>query len=609
MYPRFSRNRRCKVALFSLAYLLSVCAVTTTVSANSESTAVSSPVDIILISASARDTTQPEWVLDGHFSDTSRWAAKSSKGVDPWLQIELSEPIEVRAIKMAFYRGTRRRMMFDVQTSMDGKQWQTVYSGKSSGLTKGLETYKLESTRASTIRIIGRGNTENSWSSLTEIEIPGTDKSAYATPNPPSRPYAAEGKTSGNQNASGSATSSSSSSGNYTTTVSGDFTVSSGKELLAALDSAVAGDVIVLNNGNYGDFKYDRNFNDYVMLRAKQHLGASFGSIDVSGTYGFLHLDGVKAADIRVTAGAHHIKVSRSKFNSTAYFKNASNIYLENNEINAQGATHALILNHIKNFTVSNNYITRAREDLLRITGYSANGLIQNNTLYDAIPDNTPSSSDRCAYSHSDAIQMFGADDTNPTNITIRGNHIYDDPLNNGVRPTYCVGGKQGVRLTMQGIFISDPKSKGYHDILVEENLLYLGTPNSIYINGGTSNVVVRNNTLLPWPGSSGGTIRIVEKSNKSNKGVYVSRNLLSEIRDETTRLSSGMNILKNFVYDTTDESSAEHVSNLFSGAGDGSHWRHFLPAESAKISTDAGYGAMSRLQRLVRMKDAAEPF
>lgn len=557
-----------------------------------KSAATSNSVDIILVSASASGKTNPEWVLDGHITETSRWAAKSGADADPWLQIELSRAMQIKEIKMAFYRGNQRRMLFDVLTSVDGKKWQKAYAGKSSGLTKELESFKFTSRLATSIRIVGHGNTENIWNSISEVSIPGANKSAFATKSPP-KPWSTA-----NTSAS-----------DIPSPAVGDFTVSSKKELLAALDSAVSGDVIVLKNGNYNNLKIDRSFSDYVVLRSRHHLGAIFDKIEISGDYGYLHLDGIKARSIRVTAGAHHIKVSRSKFTSTAYFKNARNILIEKNEITAKGATHALILNHISNFKVTNNYIAHAQEDLLRLTGYSANGVVQDNTLYDAMPKNKPTSSDLCAYQHSDAIQLFGADDTNPTNITIRGNHIYDDPLTNEVRPKHCVDGKQGVRLTMQGIFVSDPKSKGYQDILIEENLLYLGTPNSIYINGGSKNLVVRNNTLLPWPGSSGGTIRIVEKSRKSNKGLHISRNVVSDIRNETTKLSNGMKVLKNFVYETADKSSPNHVSKLFKGAGQGSQWHHFVPADGGKIAPDAGYGALTRLEGLIQARNAPQPF
>ena len=160
----------------------------------------------------------------------------------------------------------------------------------------------------------------------------------------------------------------------------------------------------------------------------------------------------------------------------------------------------------------------------------------------------------------------------------------------------------------MQGIFISDPKSQGYQNILIEDNFIYVGTPNSIYINGAAKNVIVKNNTLLPWEGSSGGAIRVVEKSNRTNKGLQVSHNVVRTVIDETTSLSSGMKISNNFSYNTTDRSSPSHVSKLFRGAGQGSHWEHFLPVQGCKIDFDEGYGAVERLSTLMETGSIPEP-
>lgn len=557
------------------------------------------PVEIIAVSDSYNDGHLPEWSVDGHLSDESRWSAESGTGDAPWIQYDLSASIEITEVDLAFFRGESRQSIFEIHTSLDGSEWTTVYSGKTSGLIRGFEKFQVKPGPASSIRITGHGNSNNNWNSLLEIKIPGVNKTAFATiappdpVDPPSSPVPPPPSEVEPEDVP----------------ATGDVVVGNAAELGRALESALGGEVILLKDGNYGNLKIARQYDNHVILRAEKRFGAVFSNIEITGSdKGYVHFDRIKARSIRAMNGAHHLKYTNSRFSSTVYFKNASNIVIDNNTIDIDGGQHALILNDVTGFEVTRNYIARAQEDLLRLTGTSADGLIEDNVLYDTLPRNTPTDRDDCAYSHSDALQMFGADDSNPSNITIRGNHIYDDPDNNEIRPTRCVGGKKGVRLTMQGIFISDPKTRGYQDILIEENFIYVGTPNSIYINGAAGKVVVRNNTLLPWPGSSGGSIRIVEKANRTNKGLQATHNVVRSVIDETTSLSGGMKISNNFAYNTTDKSSPSHVSKLFRGAGEGSHWEHFLPVQGCKIDFDKGYGAVERLSTLIETGSIPEP-
>ncbi len=557
-------------------------------------------VDIIAVSDSYNDGHLPEWTLDGHLTDESRWSAEYAAGDAPWIQYDLSAPIELDQLDLAFFKGDSRQSIFEIHTSVDGTAWNTVYSGKTSGLIRGFENFAVTSGPASAIRVVGYGNSDNNWNSILEIKIPGVGKAAFATAMPPEpvdlppveapEPPVIEVEPDDQP-------------------ATGDFTVRNTVELERALETARGGDVILLKNGNYGTLKIAQQFDSHVVLRAENRFGAVFTNIEINGSNrGYVHFDRIKARSIRALNGAHNLKYTNSKFSSTVYFKSASQVIIDNNTIDVDGGQHALILNDVVDFEVTRNYIARAEEDLLRLTGTSADGLIEDNVLYDTLPRNAPTDRDDCAYIHTDALQMFGAGDSNPSNITIRGNYIYDDPSNNEIRPARCVGGKKGVRLTMQGIFISDPKSQGYQNILIEENFIYVGTPNSIYLNGATRNVVVKNNTLLPWEGSSGGAIRIVEKSNRTNKGLQVSHNVARTIIDETTSLSNGMKISKNFAYNTTDRSSPSHVSKLFRGAGQGSHWEHFLPVQGCKIDFDEGYGAVERLSTLMETGSIPEP-
>lgn len=553
------------------------------------------PVAIVSVIDSHNDGHLPEWTLDGVQSDDSRWSARPIDSKSPWVQYQLSGAIKLSSIGIAFFRGNLRGSTFDIATSLDGKKWALAYTGTSSGRSEAVENFSFgQEVLGSYIRITGYGNGESDWTSIVEVNIPGADKSQWlATSKPvviepdevekPSTPPVSGGSSPvviDDQPAKG------------------DIVVSNSDQLRVALTKARGGEVILLKDGNYGSLVIDQLFSSYVVLRAENKFGAVFSRIELDGSSsGYVHFDRIQAAGIAAQNGAHHLKYTNSKFSSTVYFRVASNVIIDNNIIDVDGGLHALLMNSVSSFELTRNFIARAQEDLMRLTGDSDGGLIENNIFYDTLPRNIPTESNKCEYNHTDALQMFGVDDKNPRNITIRGNLFYDDPKNNQIRPESCTKGRTGVRLNMQGIFLSDPKGNAYENVLIEENLSYLGSANSLYINGATSNVVVRNNTLLPWTEGGGGSVRVVEKAKRTNKGLNLYGNIASAVSDETTSLSDGMKIGENYVYKGAD---AAPKSALFQGGGQGATWQHYLPVKGSAVDFGSGYGAQKRLKQLM---------
>ena len=76
---------------------------------------------------------------------------------------------------MAWYQGNTRRSTFDVLVSASvGGPWTTAAATRqSSGTTTALETYDVTDTAGRYVRIVGHGNTTNSWNSLAETEVWG----------------------------------------------------------------------------------------------------------------------------------------------------------------------------------------------------------------------------------------------------------------------------------------------------------------------------------------------------------------------------------------------------------------------------------------------------
>lgn len=123
---------------------------------------------VLAVTTSAQGGNGPDKTRDGNLA--TRWSAF---GDGQWISYDLGEARSVSAVEIAFHRGDRRVVDFDVETSLDGSSWVSVLAGKSSGVTKALETFTFAETDARYLRIVGHGNSENGWNSLTEVEIHG----------------------------------------------------------------------------------------------------------------------------------------------------------------------------------------------------------------------------------------------------------------------------------------------------------------------------------------------------------------------------------------------------------------------------------------------------
>lgn len=155
------------------------------------------------VSASADDGNVPANTLDGNLG--TRWSANGS---GQWIQYDLGSTQTIDAVHIAFYRGDQRDAMIDIQVSNDSGNWQTLFSGTQANRTLALQEFDLENTDARYVRILGYGNSANSWNSITEFEVTTlsagdnvalgkpTSQSSTGYEGVPSR--AVDGNTSGN---------------------------------------------------------------------------------------------------------------------------------------------------------------------------------------------------------------------------------------------------------------------------------------------------------------------------------------------------------------------------------------------------------------------------
>jgi glucose/arabinose dehydrogenase len=117
--------------------------------------------------ASADDGNVPANVLDDNLS--TRWSAN---GDGQWIQFCLPTQQSVRGVAIAFYSGNVRSSNFDVLTSLDANTWTTAAAGlSSSGTSLDPQTFTFTPRTAKYVRIVGHGNSVNTWNSYTEVDI------------------------------------------------------------------------------------------------------------------------------------------------------------------------------------------------------------------------------------------------------------------------------------------------------------------------------------------------------------------------------------------------------------------------------------------------------
>ncbi len=115
--------------------------------------------------ASTHDGNIPQNTLDTDLS--TRWSAL---GQGQSITYALPSNRYVNFMDIAFYKGDERIQYFDIQKSIDNQTWTNVYSTESSGYSLNYERFSLN-TSAQYIKIVGNGNSENLWNSLTGVKI------------------------------------------------------------------------------------------------------------------------------------------------------------------------------------------------------------------------------------------------------------------------------------------------------------------------------------------------------------------------------------------------------------------------------------------------------
>ena len=355
------------------------------------------------------------------------------------------------------------------------------------------------------------------------------------------------------------------------------ITVSTASELSAALRSAQAGDEILLESGDYGNFDFNgHNYSDYVTIRsADGNQGATFDGVTFTNS-SHIRIDGVhvdspsngssSSAIVRFEASSNNIQFMNSEVNAPIddeywghyafHVKGADNIRIEGNDVhNVKDGVWAVSASNVE--IVGNEFDMLGRDT---IKFASINGLL--------IEDNVgPRSVFAQPGAHIDFIQGQGSS----SNITIRGNLLLPE---NGY--------------SSQGIFLGDAV---YNNVLIEQNILYNTLVRAISVNDGT-NIVAQNNTVLTVPGQGHKQASIILPSGSTS-------------RDNIVGSYQGGPNGSNFYAEWDDPSSAYYYDKLFVNAstGQGVTLEDLRPVEGGPAD-NPNLGAYLRLMELL---DGAE--
>lgn len=275
------------------------------------------------------------------------------------------------------------------------------------------------------------------------------------------------------------------------------FNVSSATELKAALSGAVGGDRIVLADGNYGKvYVTNRAFASAVTIEAATPgTGAHLDGLFVAGTKNL----NVVGLDI-----GRALNAGEPTYTQLSSISNSTNIKLSGVTIhgsldgNPGNDGAGLTVTGVTGFSVSGSHF----EELYRgiVLQKSTNSAIQDNEITMMRSDGIISVANdglsiegnhigefRPAIGdHADAIQFWNTGQTRgQSNITIKDNVIYQSF-------TSDVAGTG-----MQGIFISDPLTYGYKNVLIQNNLLYCNDLyNGIFLNGASGAQIIDNTVV-----------------------------------------------------------------------------------------------------------------
>lgn len=145
--------------------------------------ALSSSAFAISASSSSDDGNIANNTLDGSLS--TRWSAE---GEGEFITYDLGTSAVVDDVKIAFFKGDQRDATIEIQMSSDNNSWTTVFFGEQDKSTVKLQKINVTDTLGRFVRVVGFGNTSNSWNSITEIQFIDTSGNVIGGSSPTPTP-------------------------------------------------------------------------------------------------------------------------------------------------------------------------------------------------------------------------------------------------------------------------------------------------------------------------------------------------------------------------------------------------------------------------------------
>jgi hypothetical protein len=269
------------------------------------------------------------------------------------------------------------------------------------------------------------------------------------------------------------------------------FNVSNNSQLQSALTSARGGDTIVLAAGNYGQgYITNRDYGSTVTIKSATLHKAHFDYLQVNGSSN-LRFEGLDVG--HTLTGTENQNTHYARVTNSDYIKMVGIAFhgsLDNNPandgigLNVTGSNHfqlmgssfrelyrGAFLQQDSDVTVASNSFQMIRTDGLDF-GAVNGAVVDKNTFTNFHP---------AAGDHADAIQFWlTSQPYGSSNITLTNNVIM-----------------QGSGTGLQGIFMSDPMSYGYKNVLIQNNLVYGNDQyHGIYLNGVHGAQVIGNTML-----------------------------------------------------------------------------------------------------------------
>ncbi len=103
--------------------------------------------------------------------DNQRRDYFAAMGRNAVFELVFFQPVELSGVGIKWLLGSARKAGFKLETSPDGKQYDTVFDGESSGKTEDFEDVKFSRRPVWRLRFTGRGNSDNAWNSIVSLRL------------------------------------------------------------------------------------------------------------------------------------------------------------------------------------------------------------------------------------------------------------------------------------------------------------------------------------------------------------------------------------------------------------------------------------------------------